>query len=83
HNNDARDDRYRDGPTGMYDESSGLDSALLCFTGPEYMHMVLRNHGVSRIPPEGLAMLRLYPLEPWHAGDDYAHLESSDDKELK
>lgn len=42
HNDDARDDRYRDGPTGMYGESSGLDSALLCFTGPEYMHMVLR-----------------------------------------
>ncbi|CAN0119381.1 unnamed protein product [Hapterophycus canaliculatus] len=47
------------------------------------MLWLLRNHGVSRIPPQGLAMLRLYPLEPWHAGDDYAHLESPADKDTK
>lgn len=44
-NDDALDERYGAGggrPTGMYDKASGLESALLCFTGPEYMHMVLR-----------------------------------------
>lgn len=28
-------------------------------------------------------MLRLYPLEPWHAGGGYSDLESPDDKDLK
>lgn len=44
-NDDALDNRYgADGtrPTGMYGNASGLENALLCFTGPEYMHMVLR-----------------------------------------
>lgn len=45
YNVDATDDRYggRNGySTGMYEPGSGLGNALLCFTGPEYMHMVLR-----------------------------------------
>ena len=41
-----------------------------------------RNHGTS-IPPQGLAMLRLYPLEPWHAGGCYSDLESAADKDTK
>lgn len=44
-NADALDERYGAGgskPTGMYDPASGLDHALLCFTGPEYMYMLLR-----------------------------------------
>ncbi|CAM9972397.1 unnamed protein product [Ectocarpus sp. 12 AP-2014] len=85
-NDDALDERYGAGggkPTGMYREGSGLENVLLCFTGPEYMHMVLRNHGAASIPPRGLAMLRLYPLEPWHARDGYAELESAADKETK
>ncbi|CAN0541156.1 unnamed protein product, partial [Ectocarpus sp. 8 AP-2014] len=85
-NDDALDERYGAGggkPTGMYREGSGLENVLLCFTGPEYMHMVLRNHGATSIPPQGLAMLRLYPLEPWHARDGYAELESDADKETK
>ena len=44
-NRDARDERYGAGgakPTGMYEPASGLEDALLCFTGPEYMYMVLR-----------------------------------------
>lgn len=44
---------------------------------------LLRNHGATNIPPRGLAMLRLYPLEPWHARNGYAELESADDKETK
>ncbi|CAB1114725.1 unnamed protein product [Ectocarpus sp. CCAP 1310/34] len=85
-NDDALDERYGAGggkPTGMYREGLGLENVLLCFTGPEYMHMVLRNHGATSIPPRGLAMLRLYPLEPWHARDGYAELESAVDKEMK
>lgn len=35
------------------------------------------------IPPQGLAMLRLFPLEPWHAGGGYSALESVSDKEIK
>eukprot|EP00752_Nemacystus_decipiens_P008498 g7591.t2 len=84
-NDDAVDERYGAGgskPTGMYEKGSGLENALLCFTGPEYMHMVLRNHGTG-IPPQGLAMLRLYPLEPWHAGGCYADIESAADKDAK
>lgn len=44
-NADAVDQRYGAGglkPTGMYDRASGLQDALLCFTGPEYMYMMLR-----------------------------------------
>lgn len=43
-NDDVLDKRYGAGivkPTGMYDPASGLVDALLCFTGPEYMYMVL------------------------------------------
>lgn len=38
---------------------------------------------MSNFPAQGLAMLRLYPLEPWHAGGCYSDLESPGDKELK
>lgn len=41
-----------------------------------------RKNGID-LPPEGLAMLRLYPLEPWHAGEAYSALESPADKEMK
>lgn len=40
-------------------------------------------HNQINIPPQGLAMLRLYPLEPWHAGHGYSALESPADRELK
>lgn len=44
-NDDALNERYGapgTRATGMYQPGSGIGGALLCFTGPEYMHMVLR-----------------------------------------
>jgi hypothetical protein len=44
------------------------------------VYHVLKHSGVCIIPHEGLAMLRYYPLEPWHAGGAYAKLYSQQDK---
>lgn len=44
-NEDTLDFKYggRGGrATGMYEPASGLENALLCFTGAEYMYVMLR-----------------------------------------
>ncbi|CAN0096263.1 unnamed protein product, partial [Discosporangium mesarthrocarpum] len=69
-------------PAGMYQAGCGLGNTLLCFSGPEYMHMVLR-HNKAAIPKEGMAMLQRFTLEPWHAGGSYTLLEDAEDRELK
>jgi Myo-inositol oxygenase len=44
------------------------------------VYHVLKHSNVCSIPPEGLAMLRFYPLEPWHAGGAYTKLCTQQDK---
>jgi len=78
-NPDHADQRYTK-KFGCYGENVGLDACLLAWTGPEYVYQVLKRGNCS-IPKEGLAMLRYYPLEPWHSGKAYRDLCSDEDRE--
>jgi len=80
-NKDERSNEYSS-PQGMYDLHCGLENVLMTWTGPEYMHFLLRHNQVA-IPEEGLAMLRYFTLGDWHTYNEYEHLENADDRGVK
>jgi Myo-inositol oxygenase len=65
----------------MYGDSSGLDQALLTFTGPEYVYHWLR-HNQAQLPDEGLSMVRLASLVDWHSRGAYRDLSSARDMQV-
>jgi inositol oxygenase len=69
-------------PQGMYPLHCGLKQVIMAWTGPEYMyHMLQHNH--IPIPEEGLAMLRFFTLEDWHAHNGYSQLTNQDDSDVQ
>jgi inositol oxygenase len=66
--------------TGIYDEGCGLDNLLLSWGHDEYIFQVLRK---SRLPAEGLAMLRYHSFYPWHREGAYRRfMDASDETKL-
>ncbi|XP_061917183.1 inositol oxygenase [Entelurus aequoreus] len=65
---------------GMYKPNCGLDKVLISWGHDEYLYQVLK-FNKSRIPEEGLYMIRYHSFYPWHSHDDYMHL--CDDKDLQ
>jgi len=63
--------------TGVYEEGCGLDNVHMSWGHDEYIWMVLKD---SKIPDEGLAMLRYHSFYSWHREGAYAHLMNDDDR---
>ena len=60
-----------------------LKQVIMVWTGPEYMyHMLQHNH--IQIPEDGLAMLRFFTLDEWHAAHNgYPQLTNQDDRDAQ
>ena len=66
--------------TGIYEEGCGLDNLLLSWGHDEYAYQVMRE---SKLPAEGLAMLRYHSFYPWHREGAYSHfMDASDETRL-
>ncbi|CAB0009103.1 unnamed protein product [Nesidiocoris tenuis] len=78
-NPDGKDERYNT-KYGIYKPNCGLDNVMMSWGHDEYLYQVLK-HNNSKIPKEGLAMIRYHSFYPWHAGGDYLHLCNQDDVE--
>lgn len=63
--------------TGVYEEGCGLDNVHMSWGHDEYIWMVLKD---SKIPDEGLAMLRYHSFYSWHREGAYTHLMNDDDR---
>lgn len=59
-----------------------MDNVHLSWGHDEYLYQVLK-HNNSKIPEEGLRMIRYHSFYPWHAGGDYQYLCNSKDEEMK
>lgn len=66
---------------GMYAEHCGLNRILMSWGHDEYLYRVLLNHG-TRLPKEGLSMIRFHSFYPWHTGNDYGHLCDEEDAKM-
>ena len=64
--------------TGVYEPGCGLDSVLLSWGHDEYVFQVVKD---SKLPAEGLAMLRYHSFYPWHREEAYFFLMSESDRE--
>ena len=69
-------------PTGIYTPGVGIMDVEFAFGHDEYIYLWALHNKVA-IPREGLAMLRLHSLYPWHTGGAYAELEAPGDAALK
>lgn len=61
---------------GVYEEACGLDNVHMSWGHDEYIWMVLKD---SKIPDEGLAMLRYHSFYSWHREGAYKHFMNDDD----
>lgn len=66
---------------GMYNPKCGLDNLMMSWGHDEYLFQVLK-HNNSKLPKEGLAMIRYHSFYPWHAGGDYKHFCIPQDLEM-
>jgi inositol oxygenase len=66
---------------GIYDEGCGLQRLQLSWGHDEYLYRVLQD---SKLPEEGLAMVRYHSFYPWHREGAYRRLmDASDSKRLE
>ncbi|CAB3987807.1 Inositol oxygenase [Paramuricea clavata] len=65
----------------MYEPNCGLSNVQMSWGHDEYMYQVLIHNG-SKIPKEGLYMVRFHSFYPWHSGGDYDHLCNGEDREM-
>ncbi|ORX38954.1 myo-inositol oxygenase [Kockovaella imperatae] len=63
---------------GIYERGCGLDNVLLSYGHDEYLYDVMRRQ--SKLPKEGLSMIRYHSFYPWHKENAYQHLMCEDDK---
>ncbi|MEZ5363033.1 MAG: inositol oxygenase family protein [Bryobacterales bacterium] len=61
---------------GIYDESCGMDNLLISWGHDEYVYQVMRE---SKLPAEGLAMLRYHSFYPWHREEAYMRFMDGSD----
>ncbi len=66
---------------GIYEEGCGMDNVLLSWGHDEYAYLALRD---SKLPTEGLAMLRYHSFYPWHREGAYRRfMNAGDEKRLE
>ncbi|XP_014213564.1 inositol oxygenase isoform X2 [Copidosoma floridanum] len=79
-NPDGKDPRYNT-KYGMYKPKCGLDNLIMSWGHDEYLYRVLK-HNNSKLPKEGLVMIRYHSFYPWHAGGDYTHFCTEEDDQM-
>lgn len=65
---------------GVYEPGCGLENLIMSWGHDEYMYLVAKKY--SRLPREGLAMIRFHSFYPWHRENGYMHLMKPEDDEL-
>lgn len=80
-NPDMADDRYSS-TFGMYAAKCGIDNLKFAWGHDEYMYRMLVANKAD-IPKEGLAMVRYHSAYPWHTHNQYSHLTTEEDEEIK
>lgn len=65
---------------GIYPPNCGLDNVMLSWGHDEYIYNICAKQ--SKIPKEGLAMLRYHSCYPIHREGAYDHLMNEHDKEM-
>lgn len=65
---------------GVYQKNCGLDKVMLSWGHDEYMYHVAE--ASSKLPKEGLAMIRYHSFYPWHQENAYSYLMNDHDKEM-
>lgn len=63
--------------TGIYEEGCGMDNVLISWGHDEYVYQVLND---SKLPREGMAMLRYHSFYPWHREGAYRQFMNADDE---
>lgn len=67
---------------GIYHENIGFKNLKFAFGHDEYMYRMLV-HNNSKIPHEGLQMVRLHSCYAWHSGKNYRHLMAEEDAAIE
>lgn len=65
---------------GIYHEGCGLDNVMLSWGHDEYLYHVVKHQ--SKIPDEGLAMIRYHSFYPWHKEGAYHKLMNDHDRQM-
>ncbi|KAF2866185.1 inositol oxygenase 1 [Massariosphaeria phaeospora] len=78
-NPDARDDIYAS-EHGIYTPGCGLDRVMLSWGHDEYLYHVMKTQ--SRIPEEGLAMIRYHSFYAWHSEGAYRWMMNEKDERM-
>lgn len=65
---------------GIYSKHCGLDKVMLSWGHDEYMFHIAKKY--SKLPKEGLAMIRYHSFYPWHQEMAYTYLMNDHDKEM-
>lgn len=65
----------------MYKPNCGIDNLMMSWGHDEYLYRVLI-HNNTKIPAEGLAMIRYHSFYPWHASGDYMYFCTPADMEM-
>ena len=65
----------------MYKPNCGLQNVTMSFGHDEYMYRVLVGNG-TKLPEEGLYMIRYHSFYPWHTGGAYDHLCTDKDRKM-
>jgi len=77
-NPDSKDPRYNT-KYGIYEPNCGMENVYLSWSHDEYLYNIAKTQ--SKLPKEGLYMLRYHSLYPWHSGGDYMYLCNEEDEE--
>jgi inositol oxygenase len=65
---------------GIFSPSCGLDNVMLSWGHDKHLYHIVKDQ--SRIPPEGLAMIRYHSFYPWHREGAYQELMNEHDQEM-
>jgi inositol oxygenase len=78
-NPDAADPVYST-QHGIYVPGCGLDNVMLSWGHDEYLYHIMKEQ--SRIPDEGLAMIRYHSFYPWHKEGAYRWMMNEKDERM-
>ncbi|KAI8894459.1 inositol oxygenase [Globomyces pollinis-pini] len=79
-NKDMTNPRYST-KLGMYQMQCGLKNLKFAWGHDEYLYQMLI-HNKTKIPEEGLAMIRYHSCYPWHQKGEYRHFMTENDHVL-
>lgn len=79
--NSDKDKAEYQGPYGMYKANCGLENLLFAYGHDEYLYRMLI-HNKTKIPKEGLAMIRYHSAYPLHKEGEYKQLMTEGDEDL-